>query len=274
MAKKRRKPRSRPHPGPQGTQTADRPATGPKATKRPGVGAPGKTAAGDGRGPQRARSEKKDLARHQRELVRKQLARQRRTRQVVRLVAVAAVVGVGAFFFLRPDNDTRPEVLPGELATEAPWLANAAEADDRADLIDLPGHGPNLAMHEHVNVQVIVHGRPEAVPVNIGIDGSDIASIHTHSADGLVHVESSTVDTFTLGDFFDIWGVRLTPSCVGGYCNDDTNQIRIYVGGTLIDGNPREFVFRDQSVIVVTYGTEDELPDPIPSSFDFGSINP
>jgi hypothetical protein len=30
----------------------------------------------------------------------------------------------------------------------------------------------------------------------------------------------------------------------------------------------------DQTVIVVTYGTPTELPDPIPSSFDFSSINP
>jgi hypothetical protein len=27
-------------------------------------------------------------------------------------------------------------------------------------------------------------------------------------------------------------------------------------------------------VIVVTYGTAAELPDPIPSTFDFSSINP
>ena len=30
----------------------------------------------------------------------------------------------------------------------------------------------------------------------------------------------------------------------------------------------------DQTMIVVTYGTPAELPDPIPSTFDFSSINP
>ena len=29
-----------------------------------------------------------------------------------------------------------------------------------------------------------------------------------------------------------------------------------------------------ESVIVVTYGTERQLPNPIPSSFDFSTINP
>jgi hypothetical protein len=28
----------------------------------------------------------------------------------------------------------------------------------------------------------------------------------------------------------------------------------------------------DQSVIVVTFGTQDQLPDPIPDTFDFASV--
>jgi hypothetical protein len=90
-----------------------------------------------------------------------------------------------------------------------------------------------------------------------------------------VHIESGTVDEFDLGQFFDIWGVRYTPSCLGAYCNDTQNRLRVFVNGQPYEGPDITQVPLDpNSVIVVTYGTEDELPDPIPSSFDFSSITP
>ena len=69
-----------------------------------------------------------------------------------------------------------------------------------------------------------------------------------------------------------MWGVRLTPSCIGGYCNDVQNQIRVYLNGDQQTGDPRDIALDDQSVVVITYGTEKQLPDPIPSTFDFSSV--
>ena len=131
-------------------------------------------------------------------------------------------------------------------------------------------------MHEHANVQVFVKGTQEPVPANIGADASTggFASIHTHDDTGTVHIESSKARTFTLGEFFGVWGVRLTPSCVGAYCNDGSNQLRVYVDGELQAGDPRQVPLDDQSVVVVTYGTQEQLPNPIPSSFDFSTITP
>jgi hypothetical protein len=43
--------------------------------------------------------------------------------------------------------------------------------------------------------------------------------IHTHDTSGIVHIESPTVRPFTLGQFFDVWGVRFTSDCIGGDCN-------------------------------------------------------
>ena len=39
-----------------------------------------------------------------------------------------------------------------------------------------------------------------------------MAPLHTHSADGLIHVEYWRATTFTLGQFFDVWGQRLDGS--------------------------------------------------------------
>jgi hypothetical protein len=193
------------------------------------------------------------------------------------VAAIAGVVAFAAWFVLKPEEPrVRPEVLAGELTTTAPWPANADEVESRADAINLPAHGSNLAMHIHSNLQVFIDGQSYPVPVNLGIDqeGGYVASIHTHEASGTVHVESSTVDDFTIGDVFDIWGVRLSETCVGGYCDEGQDTLRLYRNGTEITEPVRGVILEDQSVYVLAYGTEEELPTPIPSSFDFSTIDP
>lgn len=225
-----------------------------------------------------ARAERKELARQEREAVRRKIARAERTRRLAWIVGIAAVVGVGVFLLFRPSETERPSgPLPGELTTEAPWDANGDEAQARADAIGLPPESP-VVMHEHSNLQLFVHGEAQPTPTDIGIDLSDdpayVASLHTHDDTGTVHMESSVSRTFTLGEFFDIWGVRLSPSCMGAYCNNAENRLQVFVDGEEVTGNIRNVALEDQRVIAVTYGTQNELPDPIPSEFDFSSIAP
>ena len=260
-----------------GTTTAERPSS--DSTKAPAPPRSTRQAKPDGKSPaSSARAERKEMARQEREAVRKKIARAERTRRLVWILGIAAVVGVGVFLLLRPDETQRPSgPLPGELTTEAPWDANGNEAQARAEAIGLPPESP-VVMHEHSNLQIFVHGEPEPVPTDIGIDTSDdpayIASLHTHDDTGTVHMESSVSRTFTVGEFFDIWGVRLTPSCMGAYCQDADNRLQVFVDGEEVTENVRDVALDDQRVIVITYGTEDELPDPIPSEFDFSSIAP
>ena len=39
--------------------------------------------------------------------------------------------------------------------------------------------------------------------------------LHTHSADGIIHIESPVTRTYTLGNFFDVWGRPLGSNRVG-----------------------------------------------------------
>ena len=282
MSKKRRKPnrpRNRPQAG--ATQTAERPRSAGRPTESeqaPPSAAPKQnrppTQAKPQAGPQRTRAEKKDLARQQREFVRRRMARARRARQIAWIAGVAVIVGVGAFLLTNRNEPAASSSLPGVLTTEAPWPANGAKSAARADALGLPPEG--TTMHEHANVQVFVHGRQEPVPTDIGINPSPgtIQSIHTHDDTGTVHLESSQARTFTLGEFFGVWGVRFTPSCLGAYCNDQQNTIRVYVDGRQQTGDLRDVALDDQSVVVVTYGTQEQLPDPIPSTFDFSTVRP
>jgi hypothetical protein len=77
-----------------------------------------------------------------------------------------------------------------------------------------------LAYHIHAHLAVFDNGTLYQLPAGIGIPGSTaeqtnegpIAAggscfywLHTHTTDGIVHVESPTKRIYTLGDFFDIW---------------------------------------------------------------------
>jgi hypothetical protein len=284
MAKKRRRPqnRSHPHGSPRSAvRTAEPPAeddtgvadrNGASAKARPDETGPPAPARGRAAGPQRTRAEKKELARQQREEIRRQMRRAQRLRQLLWITGTAAAIAVAVFLITGgDDNPTRPETLPGELTTEAPWPANADQAAARAEAIGLPAEG--TAMHEHADVQVFVRGERETIPVSVGV--ADVGeSLHTHTDDGVVHIESSQVREFTLGEFFDVWGVRLSSTCLGGYCVSGADELLVFKNGERVNGPIRQVVLDDQSVVVVTFGTPEELPDPIPSTFDFSTVQP
>lgn len=294
MAKRKRRPQNRSRNRPTGaaTRIAERPPSAPKDATQDGRSDPDaaeraqptapprqRPASASRRpasGPQRTRAEKKELARAEREAVRRRIARAQRRRQFAWILGITVVVAAGVFVFTnRNDTSSTPTgPLPGELTTEAPWHANAAKSAARATALGLPAEG--TTMHEHADVQIFVHGTKEPIPKDIGIDASKgtIQSIHTHDDTGLVHLESSRSRGFTLGEFFGVWGVRFTPSCLGAYCNEGNNRLQVFVDGDEVTASLQNVQLDDQSVIVVTYGTPTELPDPIPSSFDFSSINP
>jgi hypothetical protein len=221
---------------------------------------------------QRVRAEKKELARRQREEVRKLIARKRRARRLLTLSIISVSVAATVLFITRPKETAPTSALPGLLTTEAPWDANAAQSAARASAIGLPAEGSTL--HIHSNLQIFVHGQAEKVPVNIGISGTTGQSLHTHDTTGAIHMESSVARTFRLGEFFDVWGVRLTPSCLGAYCNGGGNTLQVFVNGQEQTGDPTKIAMNDQDVIVIAYGTPDELPSPIPSTFDFSTVAP
>lgn len=224
-----------------------------------------------GPAPARTRAEKKELARQrQRERERRE-QRARFIRTFTTLVVISGLVSLVVFLILRPDAEPeRPDALPGLLTTEPPWPANTGQLDARLDVLGLPPSGET--QHVHANLRIFVRGEPVTVPVDVGLDGATHASLHTHDEEGTIHVESATARDFTLGEFFDVWGVRLTGSCIGGACVGADEAVRAFVGGEEVAGDPRAIVLDDETVVVLTIGTTGALPDPIPSTFDFASV--
>lgn len=161
---------------------------------------------------------------------------------------------------------------PGLSTANPPWPAETTNLRARLVAMGLPvlaAEGEVLHTHEHLDV--VVDGQPVVVPADIGINATEqyLAPIHTHDATGIIHVESPVVRDFSLGEFFDIWGVRLDAHCVGGACDGNGRSLIVYVNGQRVAGDPRAVKLEEHQEILVTLGTPPQLPSPIPSSFDF-----
>ncbi|HUY05533.1 MAG TPA: hypothetical protein VMV62_02335 [Candidatus Paceibacterota bacterium] len=194
------------------------------------------------------------------------------------ILAVGLVVIIGTLLLLNtlfPKKAdaivTDPNSLPGIETGDAPWSPEIT--DLRARLKDiglpaLPSEGTVLHIHQHLDLSI--DGTPVSIPADIGDAEAQgfIAPVHTHDTSGIIHVESDTVRAFTLGEFFDIWGVRFTASCIGGYCADATHTLTVYANGTPVAGDPRDLVLKAREEIAVVYGSASSTPA-VPSTYAF-----
>ncbi|MCL4358422.1 MAG: hypothetical protein M1505_02095 [Patescibacteria group bacterium] len=169
-------------------------------------------------------------------------------------------------------NNPNPGNLPGIQTGDAPWSAGLTHLRERLNQIGLrPLAQEGTALHIHQHLDIFIDGKPVAIPAGIGIDqgAGFIADIHTHDGTGIIHVESPVRKTFYLGQFFDIWGVDFTSGRIGGYKNQGDKSLKVFVNGSLYSGDPRQIALEDHQEIVITYGTNQELPSSIPSKYNF-----
>ncbi len=186
---------------------------------------------------------------------------------------VLAVVLAGLFVFVFRGNDSATAKIPtggnliGLQTGPAPWNPGLDTLPDRLaplGLNDLTNEGEVVHIHQHLDI--FVNGKKEPVPADIGIYANQfLTELHTHDASGVIHVESPTKRSFDLAQFFGAWGVRLTPSCVGGYCKELTPW-RLYVNGAQYLGDPRALELKPHLEIAFVIGTP---PAKIPSSYKF-----
>ena len=177
-----------------------------------------------------------------------------------------------------------PPVLPGPGSAitlssgPAPWAPPAIVNGGAQSAVYVNAAGftysqEMLTVHYHAHLDVIVDGKPVEVPPYLGFvargqQAIGLAPLHTHDASGIIHIENSVPATFVLGQFFIEWGVRLTPTCVGGYCADNGKQIAFYVNGQRFNGDPNTIVLTRHEEIAIVYGDSGRLPKP-PASFTF-----
>ena len=214
------------------------------------------------------------------------MARRKRAQRLAKiLVPVVVFAGALGFVLLHRTGSPRtgpvyatvgpsidPTALPGIQTGPAPWPPEEAQLRARLSAIGLPALSAEaFVIHTHQHLDLFIEGRKVTVPALIGISEREgfLAPVHTHDATGIIHVESPTVRPYTLGEFFDVWGVRFTQSCLGGYCNAGGKTLRVYANGRPVTGDLRQLELTAHEEIVVTFGTEAQLPRPVPSSYGF-----
>jgi hypothetical protein len=172
-------------------------------------------------------------------------------------------------------------VEPVDLSTAPPpWIPPALinQGKDSAAYVaaaGLPYGEEMLSVHYHAHLDLIVDGKPVAVPPYIGFvttghKALGLAPLHTHQGDGVIHIENSVPATFVLGQFLIEWGVRLTPQCIGGLCAGNGKELAVFVNGKRAGGDPARIVLTKHEEIAIEFGDAGKLP-PAPSSYAFAS---
>jgi hypothetical protein len=124
-----------------------------------------------------------------------------------------------------------------------------------------------VGYHIHVLVRIYVDGQQKRLPAGAGIaaprDDMQLSTglfvdnsynscrywLHVHSYDGIIHIESPVKKTFSLGQFFDVWGQPLSPTQVG----PARGTVTAFENGKLF-ANPRAIPLLSQAVIQLDVG--------------------
>ena len=186
--------------------------------------------------------------------------------------SLAALSTLGSLQAAPPAGPNGPEGVP---VPAGPALASTASAatGQKVDGISCQTNEQTI-FHIHAHLTIFVNGSAHQVPAAIGIPGARAQNtaagqfigsgtcfywLHTHAADGIVHIESPVHRTYTLGNFFDEWGQPLGPNQVGPAKG---HVVAIY-NGKVFQGNPRFIPLTAHAQIQLEVGTPLVAPETI-----------
>lgn len=101
-----------------------------------------------------------------------------------------------------------------------------------------------LQQHQHATLQIVVDGKLETVPADIGVTEACHFALHTHDETGTLHIEAQDVYPYTLADFFRVWQKPMERS---GY------TLTIFVDAQEYKGSAEKLVFKDKQQIILSY---------------------
>jgi hypothetical protein len=127
------------------------------------------------------------------------------------------------------------------------------------------------AFHIHQHLAIFAHGKPVAIPSDVGrpLFAQCLYWIHTHTPDGIIHIEAPAARQFTLGEFFDIWGEPLSATRVGPARVASRDAIRVWVDGRRYTGDLRKIELAQHTDIVIEVGRPYQPP---PRFTDWGNL--
>ena len=177
---------------------------------------------------------------------------------------VASLSTLGTLQPAPPAGPLGPEAVPVPAAAPLASTATAATGQT-VDGIGCQA-GEQTLFHIHAHLTIFVNGSARQVPAAVGIPGAQVQQspagpfiasgscfywLHTHAADGIIHIESPVHRTYTLGNFFDEWGLPLGPDQVG----PATGHVVAIYNGQVYQGNPRDIPLNAHAQIQLEVGT-------------------
>jgi hypothetical protein len=167
-------------------------------------------------------------------------------------------------------KDVGPE---GVAMPSAKPLGRASSAARGASRGGIPcGAAEQLSYHVHAHLTIFVNGRPRAIPLGVGIGpplrvtssgrgpfasgGTCFSFLHTHAADGIIHIEAPGPVTFKLGQFFDVWNQRLDRRHLGS----NSGRVVAYLNGKRWHADPRSIPLRKHAQIQLQVGKPSVKP--------------
>lgn len=120
------------------------------------------------------------------------------------------------------------------------------------------------AFHIHAHLAIYDHGRAVPIPEDIGrpLFSGCFYWLHTHTPDGIIHVESPVVRTFTLGQFFAIWGEPLSRMRAADARLRHGERMTVWLNGSRYGGDPNAIPLAEHTDITIEVGPPARKPEP------------
>jgi hypothetical protein len=191
----------------------------------------------------RTRQEQRREEQRRREEERLRTARAKRITIFV-IIGVAALAVAGLVYFVVAQSQTPANTAYPPIDTVS---CDSLEHSD---------------FHIHAHVTIYVDGNKVPIPAQVGIapDGSCLYWLHTHSSDGVIHIEAPNGFSITLKNFLDIWEQRFQQL---GYPSqlDQPGGWQVYVNGKPFTGDLRTIPLQSHTLITLAFNSPGVQPD-------------
>jgi hypothetical protein len=138
-----------------------------------------------------------------------------------------------------------------------PWPAQKAGLAERVEGLGFPPVGDE-SYHAHALLTVYRDGEQIPVPADLGYDERGAhSSLHTHTPDGVIHMEADDPYPYTLAHVMTTWGVAFGPDRLGGDTASGTKQVHVYLNGQ--PASP-DVELADGDDVVIAYGIPNSFP--------------
>lgn len=195
---------------------------------------------------------------------RAQAERHKRVRIALAGAFLLVAAGTAVTLVGRDDERTTDSVASasagGLLTSAPPWPAQPVGLSERARDLCFPPLGDE-SYHAHALLSAHRDGETLPVPADLGYDERGAhSSLHTHTPDGVIHMEADDPYPYGLGHVFTTWDVAFDRNRLGGDAANGDKHVHVHLhvnGGPAPEG---PVVLKDQDNVVVAYGTADSFP--------------